>query len=84
MCCGRENNQGLRIEVHTPAQAPSNLRLSRSATEAQFEYTGKTALTVVSPLTRVKYSFPQPGARVVAHARDRSWMAFVPHLRRCG
>lgn len=84
MCCGRGNKQAFTVQVHTAAQAAPNLRPSAPATEAQFEYTGKTALTVVSPLTRVKYRFPQAGARVVVHPRDRPWMAFVPHLRHCG
>ncbi len=86
MCCGRDKTQavGIPIQTRTPAQSPSNTRPSPGAAEAQFEYTGRTALTVVSPLTRQKYRFPQPGARVSVDPRDRSWIAFVPHLKRCG
>jgi hypothetical protein len=86
MCCGRDNNQALGVptQVYTPAQGAPGARPSPGTAEAQFEYTGKTALTVVSPLTRLTYRFPQPGARVSVNPRDRSWMAFVPHLRRSG
>ena len=48
----------------------------------QFEYTGKTALTVVSPVSGKHYRFTQPGARLEADIRDRSWLAFVPQLKR--
>ncbi|MGA2728601.1 MAG: hypothetical protein ABSE96_12375 [Terracidiphilus sp.] len=49
----------------------------------EFEYTGATALTVVSPLTGRKYRFERPGARMSVDPMDRSWIAFVPHLKRC-
>jgi hypothetical protein len=82
MCCGRNKTQALAIPNQLPT--PADPRAFPRSTEAQFEYTGKTALTVVSPLTRRKYHFPQPQARVSVDPRDRSWIAFVPHLKRCG
>jgi len=86
MCCGRNTSQAVRIpnQIRTPMQPSPNPHPTPHATQAQFEYTGKTALTVVSPLTGQKYRFPQPGARVSVDPRDRSWIAFVPHLKRCG
>jgi len=77
MCCGRNISQAIGVpnQIRTPVQRSPSLDLAPRATEAQFEYTGKTALTVVSPLTGQKYRFLQPGARV---------SAFVPHLKRCG
>jgi hypothetical protein len=83
MCCGRNANQMTSVpnKVYVPAQpvspTPERPRL------AEFEYTGNTALTVVSPITGLKYRFPQPGARMSVDTRDRSWIAFVPHLKRC-
>jgi hypothetical protein len=48
----------------------------------QFEYVGQTALTVVSPISGRHYRFAAPGARLDADIRDRSWLAFVPNLKR--
>jgi len=63
--------------------APAGVRPRASAVVApQFEYVGKTALTVVSPISGRHYRFAQPGARLEADIRDRSWLAFVPQLRR--
>jgi hypothetical protein len=82
MCCGRNANQMASVpnRVYIPArpvpQTPEPTRPS------EFEYTGNTALTVVSPLTGRKYRFAQPGARVSVDAMDRSWIASVPHLKR--
>jgi hypothetical protein len=49
-----------------------------------FEYTGKTALTIVGPITRVTYRFPAPGARVSVDARDAGAVSAVPNVRRVG
>jgi hypothetical protein len=63
----------------TPNARPS----TRTQTaHPQFEYVGKTALTVVSPLTGRQYRFAQPGARLDVDVKDRSWLAFVPNLQR--
>jgi hypothetical protein len=71
------------------AQAPSperraSLRAAASGVSIapQFEYVGKTALTVVSPITGRHYRFERPGMRLAADVRDRSWLAFVPNLKR--
>ncbi len=75
MCCGR-NRQPV-------SAAPGPVRAAAPAGTA-FEYVGNTALTVVSPLTGKQYRFAKPGARVEVDSRDRSWVSFVPHLRRAG
>jgi len=54
------------------------------AVQPKFEYTGKTALTVVSPLTGKNYRFSKPGAQLTVDDRDRQWIAFIPNLKRCG
>lgn len=46
-----------------------------------FVYTGRTGLTVVSPITGMRYRFEKTGARLEVDARDRSWMKFVPNLK---
>jgi hypothetical protein len=83
MCCGRNPNQTARVAigVSTPARPiPQTLERARPP---EFEYTGATALTVVSPVTGRKYRFQQAGARIIVDPMDRSWIAFVPHLKRC-
>jgi hypothetical protein len=47
-----------------------------------FEYTGKTALAVKGPITRVNYRFSEPGARVRVDASDAPGLAAVPNVRR--
>jgi hypothetical protein len=47
----------------------------------RFEYTGRTALSVVSPTTGKSYRFERSGARVEADPRDRGLLASVPSLR---
>ena len=85
MCCGR-TTQPVRKVMQTSLgdQAVSGGAPSRVNTVVapQFEYTGKTALTVVSPVSGKHYRFTQPGARLEADIRDRSWLAFVSQLKR--
>jgi hypothetical protein len=46
----------------------------------QFEYVGKTKMTVLSPITGIRYHFDAPGARVVVDARDQGMMIHVRDL----
>jgi hypothetical protein len=46
----------------------------------QFEYTGRTALNVVGPISGVQYRFGRPGARVTIDARDAAAFARMPIL----
>jgi len=86
MCCGREMNQA--VSSHNSLRVPVRPSLTKAspyrAVQAKFEYAGKTALTVVSPLSGKTYRFPQPGTQVSVDDRDRQWIAFIPHLKRCG
>ncbi len=47
-----------------------------------FEYTGKTALSIVGPGSRSAYRFDYPGARVFVDRRDAVYFAHLPVLRR--
>ena len=82
MCCG---NRPLATSIPQPQTSSAAAASGASRVRqhgVRFEYTGKTALTVVSPLTGKKYRFHEPGAQLEVDARDRSWIAFVPHLKR--
>lgn len=49
-----------------------------------FEYTGKTALNIVGPGSRIAYRFGRSGARVLVDRRDLIHFAQVPVLRQVG
>jgi hypothetical protein len=82
-CCGNQ-----RANAGTAA-APRVERRSRPVPAAPaarppvtFEYTGKTALAIIGPITRVTYRFPAPGVRVPVDARDAGAVSAVPNVRR--
>ena len=91
MCCGssrRNISTGAHRAERSPAVQPQRSTPARppAAPSAKpvFEYIGGTALTIVSPISRKTYRFERPGARVEVEPRDRSWVAFVPNLKRVG
>lgn len=97
MCCGKLRQQrASEPRANRAAQAaavadgrprgPMVLPSSPSGASSGviFEYGGATALTVVSPLTGKTYRFARPGAHVEVDPRDRSWVTFVPSLKRAG
>ena len=61
------------------AAAPAALTAA-PAGGVQFEYTGETKLTVISPKTGIRYHFDSPGTRVSVDPRDQSMMVYVPYL----
>jgi len=58
--------------------------LSQMRNTVLFEYTGKTALSIVGPSTRTAYRFEHAGARVLVDRRDLAYVAQVPVLRQVG
>ena len=46
-----------------------------------FEYVGRTALTIIGPVTRTSYRFDSPGARAQVDSRDRNSFNLVPVLK---
>ena len=84
-CCGKKRElfqtaapQGLassasRTAVHHPAQ----MRIGKVI----FEYTGRTAMTVIGPATGRRYRFERAGARLEVDLRDRAALAQVLNLR---
>lgn len=52
------------------------------AAPLEFEYVGRSALTVLGPSTGFRYRFDHPGARLPVEARDAFALQSVPLLRR--
>ena len=48
----------------------------------EFEYLGRTSLTVIGPVTGKPYRFARPGARQTVEAPDGPSLAPIPGLRR--
>jgi hypothetical protein len=70
-CCGKSRLQFKTSPINTP---PVGTVL--------FEYTGRSRLTVIGPVTRIRYDFAGHGARVQVDRRDSNAIAMVPSLKR--
>jgi len=86
MCCGAKSRTNVIARRGQPVQlvrsnAPSAAKTASAPAAVQFEYVGKTRMTVLSPTTGIRYHFDAPGARVVVDARDQGMMIHVPDLR---
>jgi hypothetical protein len=71
-CCGKS-----RVQF----KAAPAIDIQQVGTVA-FEYTGRSRLTVIGPVTRARYDFVGHGARVLVDRRDSNSIATVPALRR--
>jgi hypothetical protein len=80
-CCGRRE---LPYAVRAGAGASSGSSRLRqdSAARVEFEYTGRTRLVVIGPVTGLQYRFGGPGARALVHPRDQWSVERVPDLVR--
>ena len=93
MCCGRNKTPsgwGVASQpVANRLSAKSSLVRPRPANGAPIagtnrlmvEYAGRTAMTVVGPVTGTSYRFAFTGARVAVDLRDRPSLLRVPGLR---
>ena len=73
-CCGKFRSEASASPA-APARTPSYGKVA-------FEYTGRTALSIVGPVTRTTYHFASPGARAFVDGRDSVPLAAVRTLRR--
>jgi hypothetical protein len=81
MCCGSSRAAHSQAVANSSARAVVGAALGRSPNYvAYFEYTGKTAMTVVGPVSGVRYRFPATGARLAVDLRDRASLAAVRGL----
>ncbi len=76
-CCGK--NRALSgMSGGPPTDRPTP---SRPHYEIFFEYTGRTALVVIGPVSGRYYRFTYPGARLPVDPRDRPALRQIEHLR---
>lgn len=71
-CCGKSR-------VQFKAGPPMSIQPVGSVA---FEYTGRSRLTVIGPVTRARYDFVGHGSRMQVDRRDSNSIATVPQLRR--
>jgi hypothetical protein len=78
-CCGQK-----RAQFQAPASTNNEQSKVRSsgAPKVVFQYTGRTAMAVIGPVSGIRYSFASPDARVEVDQRDSRLLAGVPNLRR--
>jgi hypothetical protein len=76
-CCGQA-----RAASRVASSAADSGRGEPRRTTVNFQYTGKTVLTVVGPVSGMQYRFQGHGATLPVDGRDQRAVAAVPHLRR--
>jgi hypothetical protein len=76
MCCGRSNPQGQSGNRGRVARRPEKV-----AGQVEFQYVGRTALTVKGTSTGMRYRFAYPGHRLHIDASDQAGMEQVPVLK---
>jgi hypothetical protein len=79
-CCGGKRAQAAGASHGPQARPPLRSQAPRYSTSF-FQYIGKTALTVVGPVSGNRYRFDGPGATVAVDQRDRPSLLAVPGLR---
>ncbi len=77
-CCGQA------AQISPKHALPGNTANRERAARAtvNFQYTGRTGLTAVGPVTGMQYRFDGPGAILPVDAREWRSLAAVPNLRR--
>ncbi len=84
MCCGKNRtaispSRTSSLAARGGQAAPPPAPRQRSSV-AYFQYSGKTAMTVVGPVSGMRYRFPSSGSRLPVDIRDRTALAAVPGL----
>jgi len=88
MCnCGKKRTehqqQAKPIMTQSVTTTPTyNVNQTQNSQNTVFEYTGKTALTVIGNITGRRYRFNNPGDLQPVDYRDASGMMAVPVLRK--
>ena len=86
MCCGRNQNRPrFIVPSHGLTQAPvAPVSHAGFSSGPVFQYLGRTALTIVGPISGAHYRFEQPGSKLHIDPRDRIGLLRVPVLRLIG
>ncbi|QEC67571.1 hypothetical protein FRZ67_09820 [Panacibacter ginsenosidivorans] len=84
MCnCGKKRNEySQQSNVAATQPKPQMIPAMQQNTNSVFEYTGKTALTVMGSITGRRYRFNRPGDMQSIDPRDAAGMMAVPVLQR--
>ena len=83
MCnCGKKRREFSKQAHAGAGQAQTKTSAQTSQTYSSFEYTGKTALTLVGSVTRTKYRFNYPGAKQNIDYRDIDGVIAIPVLKK--
>lgn len=83
MCnCGNKRTEFKQQNAVVAAQVKTPIPSTQQKTNSVFEYTGKTALTVMGNITGRRYRFNRPGDLQSIDPRDAEGMVAVPVLRR--
>ena len=81
MCCGKMST---RLQTNDQLTTPSQpMRVSARA-GSTFQYLGRTAATVVGPVSGAQYRFSGPGSRRQVDPRDRPALVRLPILKHVG
>jgi hypothetical protein len=81
-CCGQKR-RALRNPIDTQTFEPDVISPTEPPAGTIFlEYVGVTAMTVIGPVTGIRYRFGWSGAQVAIDTRDAEPLSSVPHLRR--
>lgn len=71
-----------RATTRPPAAIAPRAPVAPPSRTVTFEYTGRSRLIVVGPVTHTQYDFSGLGARVNVDYRDSVGVSTVPSLRR--
>jgi hypothetical protein len=84
-CCGKKRSQASQTTQSHPAnesaKRASLQHVPEHASQAWFQYLGKTGLTVLGPRTGTRYRFDGPGTVVAVDLRDWRALTAVSILR---
>ncbi|CAN5643717.1 hypothetical protein BH10BAC2_BH10BAC2_29780 [soil metagenome] len=83
MCnCGNKRTEFKQQNVAASPVIITPMPATQQKTNSVFEYTGKTALTVIGNITSRRYRFNRPGDLQSIDPRDAAGMMAVPVLQR--
>lgn len=81
-CCGQKRTQVSQTTQRAEASQPSAETISQPQIDPRvyFQYVGKTALTIVGPISQKRYRFEHPGVVVEVDPKDKRAFAGVSVL----